>query len=123
MTSPFSKMMAAGLTTPLVLMNRNTFFEKIVMNNQRVLNECADDTKKPLAPGEEEANNLDKIFAQEGGSMMDQQEMMELMMNRGKENLKPYSFEKIQNNVAMLKHQEVNDGITISMMAPLGNQF
>jgi hypothetical protein len=105
MTSPFAKMMAAGLTTPLVLMNRNTFFEKIVMNNQRVLNECADDTKKPLAPGEEEANNLDKIFAQEGGSMMDQQEMMELMMNRGKENLKPYSFEKISSNVAMLKHQ------------------
>lgn len=105
MTSPFAKMMAAGLTTPLVLLNRNTFFEKMVMNNQKVLNECDGDSKKPLAPGEEEANNLDKIFASEGAGLMDQQEMMELMMNRGKENLKPYSFEKISSNCAMLKHQ------------------
>lgn len=56
---------------------------------------------------------------------MDQQEMMELMMNRGKAQLKPHSFEKIAANCAMLKHPqgEVNDGVTVSMMAPLGNQF
>lgn len=56
---------------------------------------------------------------------MDQQEMMELMMNRGKAQLKPHSFEKISANCAMLKQPqgEVNDGVTVSMMAPLGNQF
>lgn len=121
MTTPFAKIMAAGLTTPLVLMNRNTIFEKIVMNNQRVLNQC--DGEK-LAPGEEEANNLDKIFDNKEGGMMDQQEVMELMMNQGGKNrLKPFPFEKISNNTAALKHGEVVDGLTVSMMAPLGNQF
>ena len=61
MTSQFHKMMAAGLTTPFILMNRNTVFEKILMNNQSIKNECAGE-EKPKSAAQEDADNLDKIF-------------------------------------------------------------
>jgi len=70
-----------------------------------------------------DAEALQKIF-EEGQGMMDPHEMMELMMER-RQSLKPYPFEKLQNNTAMFKqHQgEVVDGLSLNMMLPLGNQF
>jgi len=71
---------------------------------------------------EEEAANLDKIFQQDG-SMMDPHEMMEMMMNKGKDNLKPYPFEKIMQNCTIFKQHEAVDGLHLNVMLPLGNNF
>ena len=75
-----SKYMFAGATmTPLV--KNSDFMKTIIQNNEKIENEC-NDMKHHM---EEEARNLDKIFA-EDGHMMDQQEMMEMMM-KGKDKL------------------------------------
>ena len=71
---------------------------------------------------EEEASNLDKIFAQDG-HQLDPHEMMELMMNNGKDSLKPYPFERIQNNCAGFKQHEAIDGLNLQVMLPLGQNF
>ena len=57
-------------------------FADTYFKNEMVQHQCAEPTKAV----EDEAKALEKIFA-EGGAMMDQQEMMELMMNRGKDAL------------------------------------
>jgi hypothetical protein len=54
--------------------------------------------------------------------MIDQHEMMEMMMNK-KDSLRPYPFEKIMQNTAMFKQQEVVDGLNLNVMFPLGNNF
>jgi len=51
--------------------------------------------------------------------MLDQQEMME-MMQKGKDTLKPYPFEKVMSNLAGLKQHEVYDGLDINIQAPFG---
>jgi hypothetical protein len=56
---------------------------------------------------------------QEGGAMMDQHEMMEMMLQK-KDALKPYPFEKLMQNCAMFKQHEIPDGLAVNMMFPLG---
>ena len=59
-------------------------------------NECHID-----AHAQQDAEALAHIL-EEGGSMMDQHEMMEMMMNK-KDSLRPYPFEKLMANCAMFK--------------------
>jgi|DEB0MinimDraft_12_1074336.scaffolds.fasta_scaffold46315_1 hypothetical protein len=66
------------------------------MNKEKKVNECHVD-----AHAQQDADALAKIF-EEGGGMMDQHEMMEMMMNK-KGDLKPYPFEKLMQNTAMFK--------------------
>ena len=54
---------------------------------------------------------------------MDQHEMMELMMNKGKDSLRPYPFEKLMQNTAMFKQHEAIDGLNLNVSLPLGNSF
>lgn len=70
---------------------------------------------------EQDAEALQRIF-EEGGSMMDQQEMMEMMMNK-KGTLKPYPFEKFMQGAAMFKQHEMVDGLNFNVSFPLGQQF
>ncbi len=70
----------------------------------------------------EEAQNIDKIFEQDG-SMMDPQEMMEMMMNKGKNSLKPLPFESIMSKLQIFKQHEAVDGISINLNMPMSQQF
>lgn len=45
------------------------------------------------------------------------------MMMKGKNNLKPYPFEKCMMNLAGFKQQDLNDGLDINIMAPLAQEF
>ena len=73
-------MFAGTAITPL-LFNDKEFMKRILLNNQQTENECQDMKEHMM----EESTDLDKIFAQDG-HMLDQQEMME-MMQKGKDTL------------------------------------
>lgn len=73
-------MFAGTAITPL-LFNDKEFMKRVLLNNQQAKNECQDMKEHMM----EEATDLDKIFAQDG-HMLDQQEMME-MMQKGKDTL------------------------------------
>lgn len=45
--------------------------------------------------------------------------MIEAMM-KAKDTMRPYPFEKIMSNCIGFKHNEVVDGLKVSMMFPLG---
>jgi molecular chaperone DnaK (HSP70) len=70
----------------------NTKLGKKVLDQNQV-SECSD-MKHHM---QEEAANLDKIFT-EDGAMMDPHEVMEMMMNKRGNSLKPFPFEKIMQN-------------------------
>lgn len=55
--------------------------------------------------------------------MMDPHEVMEMMQNRGKKTLKPFPFEKVQNNTASFMQHEAIDGLNLNVMLPLSNNF
>jgi len=69
-----------------------SFLPFLASQNQQKVNKC---------DAAEDADALSKIM-EEGGGMMDQQEMMEMMMQR-KNQLRPYPFEKLMQNAAMFK--------------------
>ena len=76
-----SKYLFAGTAITPFLINDKEFVKKVLLNKQLTVNECAD-MKTHM---QEEVQDLDKIFT-EGGHMLDQHEMME-MMQKGKDNL------------------------------------
>lgn len=55
--------------------------------------------------------------------MMDQHEMMEMMMKRSKDNLRPFPFEKVMANCGGFKQFEAVDGLKVNIMLPMGQLF
>ena len=113
-----NKILIGSATLSPIFLHNKQFIDRILLNNEGTKNECHD-MKTHM---EEEAAHLDKIFS-ESGSMMDPHEMMEMMMNKGKDSLKPYPFEKIMQNCTVFKQHEAIDGLNLNVMLPLGQNF
>ena len=118
MRANFAKFIVGSATLAPMMQSKRQFLDKVLLNNEGIANECHD-MKTHM---EEEAANLDKIFS-EDGTMMDPHEMMEMMMNKGKDNLKPYPLEKIMQNITIFKQHEAIDGLNLNVMLPLGHNF
>ena len=118
MRANFAKFILGSASLSPIMMKNRDFYDRILLNNEKTKNECHD-MKTHM---EEEAANLDKIF-DESGHMLDPHEMMEMMMNKGKDNLKPFPFEKIMQNCTIFKQHEAIDGLNLTVMLPLGNNF
>ena len=109
---------ASFVAIPVTL---NTQLGKKMLNTETV-NECAKGSAHMQHHMQEEAANLDKIFTEEG-ALMDPHEVMEMMMNKKGNSLKPYPFEKVMQNCMVFKHHEAIDGLNFNLMWILKHQF